>query len=71
MYEAQKFLDTIDLLPYLQPHKSINAVMGAIEDNYEDKQLFNYMCEEEFIEYLSKRYNQIKFYTDTIYRVWG
>lgn len=52
MYNA---LDNIDLLPYLQEHTDVFAVMEALEDKYPE--IMDWLMVDEFFEYLQKRYS--------------
>ena len=60
-----EFLDTIDLLPFIQNEKQVWEVMQEIEDKYEDEYLkqypddecmFNVMDEYDFSEYVKRTY---------------
>ena len=60
-----KYLDTIDLLPFISKDKSVHDVMDEIEDKYEkeylanhpnDKCLFNVIGAYEFADYIDARY---------------
>lgn len=66
--KEQQFLDTKDLRPFFIKDKSIYDIMEEIEDSfgkeYElEEYIFNNMGHHEFIDYLSNRYTDIKFYT--------
>ena len=60
----KQYLDTLDLLPYLEEHQDIHIVMDKIEENFaknypyikEERFLFNHMGTLEFMDYLTKRY---------------
>lgn len=72
--KEEAFLDTIDLLPYLEKDKNISDIMEAIEDKYgnrytEEEYLFNNMDHWDFIEYLKKRYSSFQYYEYSEYRV--
>ena len=67
------FLDTIDFIPFLKQYTKLGDMMGAIEEYcYENEielpselktEVFNYYSEEEFKDYLEKRYkNEVNFY---------
>lgn len=69
----KEFLDTIDFTPFLKQYAKLGDMMGAIEEHcYENEielpselgtEVFNYYSEEEFKEYLEKRYEKkIYFY---------
>lgn len=76
MIKEQDFLDTIDLLSYLERDKSIFDIMDELEDKYgnckvykEEPFLFNCMCAQDFIGYLERRYPNIGFYEYSDFRV--
>ena len=62
----KNFLDTIDFIPFLKQYTQLGDMMGAIEKYcYEndielppklETEVFNYYSEEEFKNYLEKRY---------------
>ena len=69
----KKFLDTIDFIPFLKQYVKLGDMMGAIEEYcYESEielpselksEVFNYYSEEDFKDYLEKRYkDEINFY---------
>lgn len=70
-----KFLDTLDLKPFLEKDKSVYDVMEEIEDKYGDQYteesfIFNCMDHNDFIDYIQERYNKdIRFYEYTDWRV--
>ncbi len=58
------YLDTINLLPYLKEfkNKTVRDMMDKLEENisYKDEYsvtLFDCIGEDEFVDYLNKRYN--------------
>lgn len=69
----KEFLDTIDFIPFLKQYDKLGDMMGAIEEYcYENEielpseletEVFNYYNEEDFKDYLEKRYkNEVNFY---------
>lgn len=62
----KEFLDTIDFIPFLKQYVRLGDMMRAIEEYcYENKielpseletEVFNYYSEEDFKDYLEKRY---------------
>ena len=62
----KEFLDTIDFIPFLKEAQVLSALMGAVESyvffNYKNMppelegEVFNYYSEEDFKDYLEKRY---------------
>lgn len=67
------FLDTIDFIPFLKETQVLSALMAAVESyvffNHKnmppelDGNVFNYYSEEDFKDYLEKRYkDEINFY---------
>lgn len=62
----KEFLDTIDFIPFLKQYAQLGHMMRAIEEHcYEndielpselETEVFNYYSEEEFKDYLEKRY---------------
>lgn len=69
----KNFLDTIDFIPFLKQYTQLGDMMGAIEEYcYEndielplklETEVFNYYSEEEFKDYLEKRYaKKVYFY---------
>ena len=62
----KEFLDTIDFIPFLKQYDKLGDMMGAIEEYcYEngielpselETEVFNYYNEEDFKDYLEKRY---------------
>lgn len=65
--KEQTFLNTIDLIPYLQKDKNISDIMDLIEDAYndeytEEEYIFNCMDHWDFIKYLKKRYPNFQYY---------
>lgn len=74
--KEEAFLDTIDIIPYLERDKEISLVIDEIETDYgegkeykEEPYLFNCMGEDDFINYLIKRYPNFKYYEYSEYRV--
>ena len=82
----KEFLDTIDFTPFLKGTQVLSALMAAVESyvffNHKDMppeletEVFNYYSEEEFKDYLEKRYEKkIYFYPIEDYlidfREWG
>lgn len=70
----KEFLDTIDFIPFLKQYAKLGDMMEAIEEYcYENKielpselktEVFNYYDEEDFKDYLEKRYSEkISFYS--------
>ena len=68
-------LDKIDFLPYIQKYKGKKVwdLLYAVEDDYDNTELtnndilegctLNWLCEDEIIEYLEKRYpKEFKWY---------
>ena len=65
--KEKAFLDTIDLLPYLEKDKNISDIMEAIEDDHskeytEEEFVFNCLDHWEFIDYLKGRYPNFQYY---------
>ena len=69
----KEFLDTIHFIPFLKQYDKLGDMMGAIEEYcYENEielpseletEVFNYYNEEDFKDYLEKRYkNEVNFY---------
>ncbi len=68
----KEFLDTIDFIPFLKQYAKLGDMMGAIEEYcYENKiehpseletEVFNYYSEEDFKDYLEKRYSKKLFF---------
>ena len=64
--KARKYLDTIDIKEFMSTEKvtSVLDLMECLEEKYQNENLpevfegllFNYMTEEDFAEYLRKRY---------------
>lgn len=59
-----KYLDTIDLLPYLKKfkRKTVRDMIEELDQKYPyidkySKSLFDGVAEDEFVEYLNQRYN--------------
>lgn len=63
--EEFEFLDTIDIKQYIPKTKEIDVwnLMQTIENNhgkdYREPFIFNLIDEDEFIDYLKKRYGNI------------
>ena len=65
-----KFLDSIDFTSYFKWISVLSRLMKAIEVDYRNKEMppelegevFNYYSEEDFKDYLQKRYSNIYFY---------
>lgn len=77
---TEKFLDTLDILSYAQGGESLYALMDRIEDACSgmeeiqgevfESNVFNWMSESEFEDYLWRRYgNKIIFGEQIIYNV--
>lgn len=68
----KEFLDTIDFVPFLEQCARLGDMMGTIEEHcYENKvelpselgnEVFNYYNEEDFKDYLEKRYSEKVFF---------
>lgn len=68
----KEFLDTIDFIPFLKQYAQLGHMMGAIEEYcYENEielpseletEVFNYYDEEDFKDYLKKRYSEKVFF---------
>ena len=69
----KKFLDTIDFVPFLKEIKLLSALMTAVESfvffNHKEMppelngEVFNYYSEEDFKDYLERRYKEeVNFY---------
>lgn len=68
----KEFLDTIDFMPFLKETQVLSALMAAVESyvffNHKDMppelegEVFNYYSEEEFKDYLEKRYSKKVFF---------
>lgn len=68
----KEFLDTIDFIPFLKQYDKLGDMMGAIEEYcYENEielpselqtEIFNYYSEEDFKDYLEKRYSEKIFF---------
>ena len=64
----KEFLDTIDFIPFLKETQVLSALMAAVESyvffNHKNMppelegEVFNYYNEEEFKDYLEKRYEK-------------
>jgi hypothetical protein len=64
----KEFLDTIDFIPFLKETQVLSALMAAVESyvffNHKDMppelegEVFDYYSEEEFKDYLEKRYEK-------------
>lgn len=72
--KEQAFLNTLDLIPYLDKDKSISDIMDIIEDRHndeyiEEEYIFNCMDSWDFIKYLEKRYPNFQYYEYNEYRV--
>ena len=66
--KEKAFLDTKDLQPFIKKDKSIYNIMSDIEDAFEEEYkledcLFNFMDSYDVIDYLQKRYENVRFYT--------
>ena len=74
----KQYLDTLDLLPYLEKYQDVNIIMDRIEEKFaknypyikEEKILFNHIGTLEFMDYLTKRYG-IRFYEHITYTIAG
>lgn len=64
---TKKFLDAIDLKPYLRGNDEFYEVMSHIEDDFYEQvkddpymkgYVFNHMADEEFYDYLVERYGE-------------
>lgn len=74
--KEKQYLDTLDLLPYLEKYQDINIIMDRIEENFaknypyikEEGYLFNNISTLEFMDYLIRRYGT-KFYEHTTYTI--
>jgi len=69
-----KFLDTLDLKPFLKSDKSVYDIIEEIEKQYGENYIlepfiFSYMDHNDFIDYIQKKYTDIKFYEYTDWRV--
>lgn len=72
----KQYLDTLDLLPYLEKHQDIHIIMDRIEEKFaekypyikEEEYIFNNMDTLDFMDYLAKRYG-IKFYEHITYTI--
>lgn len=67
--KEQAFLNTLDLIPYLD-----KDIMDIIEDRHndeyiEEEYIFNCMDSWDFIKYLEKRYPNFQYYEYSEYRV--
>ena len=65
--KEQAFLNTLDLIPYLDKDKSISDIMDIIEDRHnneytEEEYIFNCMDSRDFIKYLEERYPSFQYY---------
>lgn len=68
----KEFLDTIDFIPFLKQYAKLGDMMGAIEEYcYENEielpseletEVFNYYSEDDFKDYLEKRYSEKAFF---------
>ena len=68
----KEFLDTIDFIPFLKQYAKLGDMMGAIEEYcYENEielpseletEVFNYYSEDDFKDYLEKRYLEKAFF---------
>lgn len=68
----KEFLDTINFIPFLKQYAKLGDMMGAIEEYcYKNKiglpseletEVFNYYSEEDFKDYLEKRYSEKAFF---------
>lgn len=69
----KEFLDTIDFIPFLKNAQSLSLLMAAVESycflnhinlpSELEEEVFNYYSEEDFKDYLEKRYKgYINFY---------
>lgn len=71
--KEKDFLDTKDLKPFFKSDRSIHEIMDDIEEAFDDyteeSLIFNYMDSYEFMDYISQRYPDIKFYSYEEYRV--
>ena len=62
----KEFLDTIDFIPFLKQYDKLGEMMIAIEQEYRNTnmpaelqgEIFNYYTENEFKDYLEKRYSE-------------
>lgn len=64
----KEFLDTIDFIPFLKETQVLSVLMAAVESyvffNHKNMppelegEVFNYYSEEEFKDYLEKRYKK-------------
>lgn len=66
--KEKAFLDTKDLKPFIKKNKSIYDIMSDIEDTFEEEYeleecLFNHMGHRDMVDYLQKRYNDVRFFT--------
>ena len=66
--KEKAFLNTKDLQPFIKKDKSIYDIMSDIENAFEEEYkledcLFNFMDSYDVIDYLQKRYEDIRFYT--------
>lgn len=69
------FLDTLPLENFIENEKDVSKMMAEIEENYfknypyqEQKFIFNNTTEDEFMDYLRKRFN-IAFYEIIINKI--
>ena len=71
--KEKDFLDTKDLKPFFKNDRSIHEIMDDIEEAFDDyteeSLIFNCMDSYEFMDYISQRYPDIKFYLYEEYRV--
>lgn len=65
--KEKDFLDTKNLKPFFKSDRSIHEIMDDIEEAFDDyteeSLIFNYMDSYEFMDYISQRYPDIKFYS--------
>lgn len=68
--DEYEFLDSIDLKPYLKNFANVWNIMNQIQKdhgkNYYEGLIFNCINEDEFMDYLKKRYGNKIYFTESI-----
>ena len=72
--KAFDFLNTLDLDAYFENWKDVFDIMAKIEEDYKGKfsdgLIFNCISSDDFMDYVMKKYPNIKFNESTHYYVY-
>lgn len=77
--KTERFLDTIDILSYARRNETLNELMERLENAHSEVSeiqeepfetyLFNWMCQDEFCDYMKRRYGD-KFKSTEVVTIW-